>query len=116
MLEEKCYRRVRLGVGLDLESAFQTLLVFMKNPAIAAQLRHLEVHGSWKVEFDRSLDFNIQPKEPRRLDLDDLDRLVSIIKKAGFTEGNEPQMLLHILLQTPSGRSMYVIHPWPLSV
>ena len=102
---------MQLGVGLDLENPFQTLLFFLKNPAIAGQLRHLEVHGGWTVEIDRDLDFIIPPKEPRQLGLEDLERLKTTIKKAGFTEGNEPQMLLHILLQNPSGQSMYVIHP-----
>lgn len=86
------------------------MLFFLKNPAIAGQLRHLEVHGGWTVEIDRDLDFIIPPKEPRQLGLEDLERLKTTIKKAGFTEGNEPQMLLHILLQNLSGQSMYVIH------
>lgn len=110
-LKEQKYRQVRLGVGQDLENAFQTLLVFMKNPAIASQLRHLEVHGSSNVGIDHGFDFTIPPKEPRQLALDDLDRLVTTIKKAGFIEGNEPQILLHILLHNPVGRSMCVIHP-----
>ncbi|KAJ5159575.1 uncharacterized protein N7482_006579 [Penicillium canariense] len=110
VVEEQKYRRVRLGVGLDLENAFQTLLFFMKNPAIAGQLRQLEVYGSIDVLSDGDFDFNIPPKEPRQLGLDDLDRLKMTIKKAGFTEGNEAQILQHILLQNPEGRDIRGSH------
>jgi hypothetical protein len=109
--EEQKYRRVQLGAKHGLEDAFQTLLVFMKDPAIASQLRQLEVYGSSDVQFDRGLEFNIPSKEPRQLGLDDLDRLKMTVKKAGFTEGNEAQILLHILLHNPSGEDMYVILP-----
>lgn len=110
--EEQKYRELRLGAGFhDVETAFQTLLFFMKHPEIAGQLRHLEVHGSPHVWYDRDIrpDFSVPPKEPRQLDLDDLDRLKMTIEKAGFTEGNEAQMLLNILLQNPEGPDMYVI-------
>lgn len=109
MAEGQRYRRLRLGLEDDLENAFQTLLLFIKNPALAGQLRHLEVHGSRYIAYGRDLDFNIPPEEPQQLGLDDLDRLKMAINKAGFTESNEPQRLLNILLQNPTGRDLYVV-------
>ncbi|KAJ5358530.1 uncharacterized protein N7496_010943 [Penicillium cataractarum] len=114
--EEQKYRELRLGAEFrDVESAFQTLLVFVKSPEIAGQLRHLEVHGSSDVHFDRDRapDFSILPQEPRQLDIDDLESLKMAIEKAGFMEGNEAQMVLHILLQNPDGRYTYVIPHLP---
>jgi hypothetical protein len=93
------YRRLQLGVGNDLETEFQTLLFLIKNPEIAGYLRHLEVHGSRSVSDGLDVDFNTPPDEPRELELDDLERLKAAIKRAGFTEGNEPQIVLHMLLQ-----------------
>lgn len=111
MEEEQKYRRVQLGAKHGLEDAFQTLLVFMKDPTIAGQLRQLEVYGSSDVQFNCGLNFNIPPMEPRQLGLDDLNRLKMTIKRAGFIEGNEAQILLHILLHNPSGEDMYVTLP-----
>ncbi|OOQ86319.1 hypothetical protein PEBR_21869 [Penicillium brasilianum] len=93
------YRQLQLGVGNDLETGFQTLLFLMKNPEIAGYLRHLEVHGSRSVSDGLDVDFNTPPDEPRELELDDLERLKAAIERAGFTEGNEPQMVLHMLQQ-----------------
>lgn len=107
MGDREKYRRLRLGVGDDLETGFQTLLFLMNNPEIAEYVRHLEVHGRRSVSHGFEFDFNIPPDNLRELDLDDLKRLKAAIKTAGFTEGNEPQSVLHMLLQ-PYGRDLYV--------
>ncbi|KAJ5623066.1 hypothetical protein N7490_011671 [Penicillium lividum] len=96
---EQKYRRLRLGVEDDLETGFQTLLYLMRTSEMAGSLRHLEVHGSRSVSHGRDVDFNTPPDEPRRLKPDDLERLKAAIKRAGFTEGNKPQIMLHMLLQ-----------------
>ncbi|KAJ5720594.1 uncharacterized protein N7483_008528 [Penicillium malachiteum] len=70
----------------------------MENPELA-DLRHLEVHGSRNVSDGLNIDFNKPPDEPRQLEPDDLERLKAIIRRAGFIEGNEPQAVLHMLLQ-----------------
>lgn len=101
------YRRLRLGVGDDLETGFQTLLFLMKNPDIAEYVRHLEVHGRRSVSHGLNFDFSNPPDDPRELELDDLKRLKAAIKTAGYTEGNEPQLVLHMLLQS-YGRDLYV--------
>ncbi|KAJ5929194.1 hypothetical protein N7454_007042 [Penicillium verhagenii] len=103
MEKKQNYRRLQLGVGNDLETGFQTLLFLMKNPEIAGYLRHLEVHGSRRMSDGLDVDFNTPPDEPRELELDDLERLKAAIERAGFTEGNEPQMVLHMLLQRHAG-------------
>lgn len=101
------YRRLRLGVGDDLETGFQTLLFLIKNSEIAEHVRHLEVHGRRSMSQGLDFDFNNPPDDPRELELDDLERLKAAIKTAGFTEGNEPQLVLHMLLQS-YGRDLYV--------
>ena len=101
------YRRLKLGIGNDLETGFQTLLFLLKNPEMAGYLRQLEVHGSRKVSDGRDVNFDSPPDEPRELELDDLERLKAAIKTTGFTEGNEPQLVLHMLL-TPHRRDLYV--------
>ncbi|KAJ5557183.1 hypothetical protein N7494_001098 [Penicillium frequentans] len=105
MGDREKYRRLRLGVGDDLETGFQTLLFLMKNPEIAEYVRHLEVHGRRSVSHGFEFDFNSPPDNLRELDLDDLKRLKVAIQTAGFTEGNEPQSVLHMLLQ-PYGRDL----------
>ncbi|KAJ5642753.1 hypothetical protein N7490_006753 [Penicillium lividum] len=103
MEDRQKYRRLQLGDGYDLETGFQTFLFLMRNPEIAGHVRHLEVHGSRAVYGHRDVDFNNPPTEPRELELDDLERLKAAIKIAGFTVGNESQLVLHMLLQPNRG-------------
>lgn len=99
--------RLQLGVENDLESGFQTLLHLMKNPALAGDLRHLEVHGSRTVSDGRDVDFSMPPNEPRQLEPDDLERIKAVIQRAGFI-GNEPRAVLHMLLVQPDARELCV--------
>ncbi|KAJ6031519.1 hypothetical protein N7540_002251 [Penicillium herquei] len=77
----------------------------MKNPELAGDLRHLEVHGSRNVSDGLDVDFNTPPDEPRQLEPDDLERLKAVIQRAGFI-GNEPHAVLHMLLLQPDARDL----------
>ncbi|KAJ5712733.1 hypothetical protein N7493_009201 [Penicillium malachiteum] len=101
------YRHLKIGVENNLETGFQTLLFLLESPALAGNLRHLEVHGTRNVSDNGlDVDFNRPPDDPRQLELDDLERLKAAIRRAGFIKGNESQAVLHMLLLRPHTRDL----------
>ncbi|PYI25222.1 hypothetical protein BP00DRAFT_420722 [Aspergillus indologenus CBS 114.80] len=100
------YRQIRICERGDLVTGFETLLHLLRNPATAQHVHHLEVHGAREVTDHEDPDFQRPPSETQELAEVDILNLRTAIAKAGFTEGDEPKMLLNILLQDPAGKKL----------